>query len=122
MLQTSFSSHTNSYIGWDVPKSISHPYASRGCKVASHQSFCSIKMTTAQHSSMARAVAEKGQSYSTTAQHSSTARAVEEAHQSYRTTAQHSSTARAVVEADQSYGTTAQHSSMARAVAEADQS
>ena len=63
MLQTSFPSHTNLRIGWDVQKSISHPCASRGCKVASHQSFCSIKMTTAQHSSMARAVAEADQSY-----------------------------------------------------------
>ena len=120
MLQTSFPSHTNLRIGWDVKKSISHPCASRGCKIASHQSFFSIKMTTAQHSSMATAVAEADQSYSTTARHSSMARAVAEKGQSYSTTARHSSTARAVVEAHQSYGTKAQHSSMARAVAEVD--
>ena len=93
MLQTSFPSHTNLYTDLDVPKSISHPYASKDCKNASHQSFCCIKITTAQQSSMARAVAEGDQSYSTTAQHSSTARAVAEKGESYSTTAWHSSTA-----------------------------
>ena len=43
MLQTSWPSHTNLYIGWDVPKSTSHPGASRGCKVACYQTFVASK-------------------------------------------------------------------------------
>ena len=44
MLQISWPSHTNLYIGWDAPKSSSHPGESRGCKVAIHETFCCIKI------------------------------------------------------------------------------
>ena len=43
MLQISWPSHINLYIGWDIPKSTSHPGASRGCKVAAIKDFVPSK-------------------------------------------------------------------------------